>query len=88
MYTHVACEHVCVVIVTTFTFTAVPCDLGSSPFVVPLDDPDLAFGMNEIGVRPVNMEAVCDQRRINRLNFDIIVDRKLIVLIWICNIMT
>ena len=73
MYTHVACEHVCVVIVTKFF--VVPCDLGSSPFVVPLDDPDLAFGTNEIGVRPVNMEAVCDQRRINRLNFDIIVDR-------------
>ena len=49
---------------------------GSSPFVVPLDDPDLVFGTNEIGVRPRNAEAICDQQRINRLNFDIIVDRK------------
>ena len=71
------------------SISVVPCDLGSSPFVVPLDDPDLAFGMNEIGVRPVNMDAVCDQRRINRLNFDIIVDRKLIILlVWVCIIMT
>ena len=60
---------------SSYYICVVPCDLGSSPFVVPLDDPDLAFGMNEIGVRPVNMEAVCDQRRISRLNFDINVDR-------------
>lgn len=50
--------------------------LGSSPFVIPLDDPDLVFGVNEIGVRPRNAEAICDQQRINRFNFDIIVDRK------------
>ena len=44
--------------------------------MVPLDDPDLMFGMNEIGVRPQNIGDMCDQRRINRFNFDIIVDRK------------
>ena len=57
--------------------------LGSSPFVIPLDDPDLVFGVNEIGVRPRNAEAICDQQRINRFNFDIIVDCKYIVLDWV-----
>ena len=44
--------------------------------MIPLDDPDLVFGLNEVGVRPQNAEAVCDQQRINRFNFDITVDRE------------
>ena len=41
-----------------------------------MDDPSLVFGINEIGVRPVNSEGVCGQQRINRFNFELIVDRK------------
>ena len=44
--------------------------------MVPLDDPDLVFGVNEVGVRPLDAGEGCTQRRINRFNFDIIVDRE------------
>ena len=50
--------------------------LGASPFVIPLDDPALVFGTNEIGVRPQNAGAVCEQQRINRFIFDLIIDRE------------
>ena len=50
---------------------------GTSPFIIPLDDPDLVFGQNEIAIRPNDDSIGCTQQRINRFLFDLIVDREL-----------
>ena len=59
----------------------IDCDdhTGTSPFTISLDDPDLVFGENEVGIRPNDDSVGCEQQRINRFLFDLIVDRELIL---------
>lgn len=47
---------------------------GSSPFTIALDDPDIAFGLNEVGVQPTDPNDECGQVRDNRLNFDLTIE--------------